>query len=42
MKKLRTASGVGKLTFADVGGHDVTVPLSFSGFSAAFDALMKK
>jgi invasion protein IalB len=42
LKKLRAASSVGKLTFADAGGHDVTVPLSFSGFSAAFDALMKK
>jgi invasion protein IalB len=42
LKKLRTASGVGKLSFADAGGHDVTVPLSFNGFGAAFDTLMKK
>ena len=42
LKKLREASGVGKLSFADAGGHDVTVPLSFNGFAPAFEALLKK
>lgn len=39
LKKFRTASGVGKLSFADAGGHDVAVPVSFKGFAQAFDAL---
>jgi invasion protein IalB len=42
LKKFRTASGNGKITYADVNGHDVVVPLSFSGFSQAFDALAKE
>jgi invasion protein IalB len=42
LKKLREATGAGKLSFADAGGHDVTVPISFNGFAAAFDALLKK
>ena len=42
LKKLREASGTGKLSFADAGAHDVTVPISFNGFSQAFDALAKK
>ena len=42
LKKFRTASGAGKLSFADAGGHDVSVPLSFNGFNQAFDALLKE
>lgn len=42
LKKLRTASGVGKLSFADAGGHDVAVPLSFNGFAKAYEALLKE
>jgi invasion protein IalB len=42
LKKLREATGTGKLSFADAGGHDVTVPISFNGFAQAFDALAKK
>lgn len=42
LKKLRDANGVGKLSFADAGGHDVTVPISYNGFAPAFDALGKK
>jgi invasion protein IalB len=42
LKKLREASTTGKLSFADSGGHDVSVPLSFNGFAQAFDALAKK
>jgi invasion protein IalB len=41
LKKLRASSSTGKLTFADAGGHDVSVPVSFSGFAQAFDALAK-
>jgi invasion protein IalB len=40
LKKFRSASGPGKLSFADAGGHNVAVPLSFNGFSPAFDALI--
>jgi len=42
LKKLRAASTVGKLSFADAGAHPVSVPISFNGFDPAFDALMKK
>jgi invasion protein IalB len=42
LKKFRAASSGGKFSFADAGGHDVSVPLSFNGFSQAFDALAKE
>ena len=42
LKKFRAASGNGKITYADATGHDVVVPLSFSGFSPAFEALAKE
>jgi invasion protein IalB len=42
LKKLRTAPAAGKLSFADAGGHDITVPVSFNGFAQAFDALAKE
>ena len=42
LKKFRTATGAGKLSFADAGGHDVSVPLSFNGFNQAVDALLKE
>jgi invasion protein IalB len=42
LKKFRTAISAGKLSFADAGGHDVSVPLSFNGFNQAFDALLKE
>jgi invasion protein IalB len=41
LKKLRDATGAGKFSFADAGGHVVTVPLSFNGFATAFEALAK-
>jgi invasion protein IalB len=41
LRKLRAASGAGKLSFADAGAHPVAVPLSFNGFSQAFEALAK-
>lgn len=42
LKKFRTTSSPGKLSFADATGHDVAVPLSFNGFGQAFDALAKE
>lgn len=42
LKKLRQATGAGKFSFADAGGHVVTVPLSFNGFAPAFEALVKQ
>jgi invasion protein IalB len=42
LKKFRAASGDGKITYADVTGHDVVIPLSFSGFNQAFEALAKE
>jgi invasion protein IalB len=42
LKKFRAASGVGKFSFADAGGHDVTIPLSLKGFAQAYDALLKE
>jgi invasion protein IalB len=42
LKKFRGSSGTGKLTFADAGGHDISVPVSFSGFAQAFDALARE
>jgi invasion protein IalB len=42
LKRLRTATGVGKVSFADAGAHPVAVPMSFNGFSQALDALLKK
>jgi invasion protein IalB len=42
LKKFRAASGNGKITYTDVNGHDVVVPLSFSGFNQAFEALAKE
>jgi invasion protein IalB len=42
MKKLRAASGNGKLTFADSTNHEVAIPVSFNGFGQAFEALSKE
>jgi invasion protein IalB len=42
LKKLRAASGTGKLSFADSTGHEVVVPVSFNGFNQAFEALAKE
>jgi len=42
LKKFRAASGAGKLSFHDAGGHEIAVPLSFNGFAQAFDALMRE
>jgi invasion protein IalB len=42
LRKFRAASGAGKLSFADAGGHDVAVPMSFNGFGQAYDALERE
>jgi invasion protein IalB len=42
LKKFRGTSGNGKITYADANGRDVVVPLSFSGFDQAFEALAKE
>jgi invasion protein IalB len=42
LKKLRAASGPGKISFVDAGGHDISVPLSFNGFNQAIDGLLKE
>jgi invasion protein IalB len=42
LKKFRSASTTGKLSFADASGRGLSVPLSFKGFSNAYDALMKE
>jgi invasion protein IalB len=42
LRKFRAAAAGGKLTFADAGGHEISAPVSFSGFAQAFDALMKE
>jgi invasion protein IalB len=42
LRKFRAAAAGGKLTFADAGGHEVSAPVSFSGFAQAFEALMKE
>jgi invasion protein IalB len=42
LRKFRAAAAGGKLTFADAGGHEISAPVSFSGFAQALDALMKE
>ena len=42
LKKFRRPSGSAKLTFTDAAGQKVDVPVSFKGFSPAFDALVKQ
>jgi invasion protein IalB len=41
VKKFGAASAAGKLLFADAGGRDVAVPLSFKGFIQAYEALLR-
>jgi invasion protein IalB len=42
LNKLRSASDAGQLSFADASGTEITVPILFSGFAQAFDALTKE
>jgi invasion protein IalB len=41
IKRLGAITAPGKLTFADAGGHEISVPISFKGFIAAYEALLK-
>jgi invasion protein IalB len=41
-KKFGAAHGAGKVLFADARGKDITIPLSFNGFTQALDALTKE
>jgi invasion protein IalB len=42
LKKLRAASGTGKLSFPGAAGRVINVPVSFKGFDQAFDALSRQ
>lgn len=42
VKKLRTRTENGKLLFKDANQRELTVPVSFKGFGAAFDAMAKE
>ena len=42
IKKFRTATAAGKMTFQSANGQSVAIPLSFKGFGPAYDALLKQ
>jgi invasion protein IalB len=42
IKKFRTLTEAGKLTFKDAAEHDTVIPLSFKGFGQSYDALLKQ
>jgi invasion protein IalB len=42
LRKFRTATGAGKLTFTAANDQAVAIPVSFKGFGPAFDALTKE
>jgi invasion protein IalB len=42
LKKFRSASSGGKLSFADASGRVIAIPVSFNGFGKAYDALLKE
>jgi invasion protein IalB len=42
INKFRSAIGPGKLVFKDVAQKDISLPVSFKGFGAAFDAMQKE
>jgi invasion protein IalB len=42
LKKFRAGNSAGKLSFADSGGHVLSIPLSFNGFGKAYDALARE
>jgi invasion protein IalB len=42
LAKLRSASTGGKLSFGDSAARTISIPLSFNGFSKAYDALIKE
>jgi invasion protein IalB len=42
LRKFRTATGAGKLTFTAANNQTVAIPVSFKGSGPAFDALTKE
>jgi invasion protein IalB len=42
IRKFKAAAAPGKLEFKDVKQKDIALPVSFKGFSSAFDALSKE
>jgi invasion protein IalB len=42
MKKFRSATTPGKLSFSDSAGRPILIPVSFNGFGKAYDALLKE
>jgi len=42
IKKFRSATGPGKLVFKNVAQKELSLPMSFKGFGAAFDAMQKE
>ena len=42
VKKLKTLTEPGKITFQDASQHEVSVPFSFKGFSEALEAMVKE
>lgn len=42
VRRLRAATGSGKISFKNGAQQDASVPLSFKGFTQAFDALAKE
>lgn len=42
IKKFRTATAAGKMTFQSANRQNVAIPLSFKGFGPAYDALLKQ
>jgi invasion protein IalB len=42
LRKFRAAADAGKLTFKAANGQPMTIPVSFKGFTRAFDALAKE
>ena len=42
VKRMRAATEQGRFEFKDAGQRDVAIPVSFKGFSQAFDAMVKE
>ena len=42
IKKFRSATGPGKLVFQNAAQKEISLPVSFNGFGAAFDAMQKE
>jgi invasion protein IalB len=42
VRRLRAASGTGKVTYKIANGREISIPLSFKGFDQAYAALVKE